>query len=492
MVYPILHQGKWNPLAVVVLATAEGERVPVAAYADSKGTSFVIRDDDPGEDHGTVVARLMDRLVGPGALKVVYGHAGGRHDLRLLVAEAHRRQWPWQALGGSGPLVAASVTNPADGFEVRFIDGSRLIPEDASGRVLPPTWEPDNLEERWAISPDVVAQGVVSDVTAWLAAAARVTSTLQAHGVTGGGVTLGGLATSWIREARPLASRRLYSREGYKHFERRPWFAGCEDTARKAHHGGRIQCWYAGMAPVPLYDYDRQAAYAEAMTHTLPTYPCWIDGPERNADRVDARLKKVGFSDATVTCPDGLALPVLPCRTESRLTFPRGTFRGVWAHVELARAVREGYDVELHQTQFWRSATWLAPFVRSFWPVRQAASQRGDAVVAQAIKTFINVVPGRLLERSDKARLVSGHSYRARAFEAAMAVGRLPSFDALWSDTVSEATWDERGGCVHAAAGAWVLALGRLGLYDFLDAVQKEGGWLFYTHTDSVISVETR
>lgn len=487
MVYPLLHRGKWHPLAVVVLATAEGETVPVAAYADAQGVA-VFRDDERGVQRGTVVARLLDHLVRPGALAVVYGHAAGRHDLRLVVAEAHRRTWPWQVLGGSGPLVATSVLNPQDGFELRLVDGSRLLPDDASGLIRPPTWDPEDLDERWALHADEVARGVVADVTAWLADATRLVTTLQAHGVQGGGITLGGLATSWIRESAPLASRRLYSRQGFKHFERRPWFAGCEDTARKAHHGGRVQGWHVGPAPVPLYSYDRQAAYAQAMTQTLPTYPCGIEGPEDDPRRVAARLRRVGFSDATATCPEGLALPVLPVRTDARLTFPRGTVRGVWTHLELARAVREGYEVVLHQTHFWRSARWLAPFVRAFWPLRAAATQRGERAVAQALKTFLNVVPGRLLERSDKARLVSGRHYRAQAFEAAMAVGRLPSFDALWGDKVAEATWEERGGCVHGAAGAYVMALGRLGLYDFMDATQRAGGWLFHVNTDGVIN----
>lgn len=61
----------------------------------------------------------------------------------------------------------------------------------------------------------------------------------------------------------------------------------------------------------------------------------------------------MGVSDVTIYCPY-MRYPLLPYRTETKLLFPTGTFRGWYSHAELCRAIDLGYVIkDIHKTYYY-------------------------------------------------------------------------------------------------------------------------------------------
>lgn len=84
-----------------------------------------------------------------------------------------------------------------------------------------------------------------------------------------------------------------------------------------------------------MYHYDIPGSYAQCMLIDLPygnpVYVSNIVARDLTAQFLNElhKNKMIGFIRATVICPEGLNIPVLPIHYEGKLVFPHGEFTGV-------------------------------------------------------------------------------------------------------------------------------------------------------------------
>jgi hypothetical protein len=114
-----------------------------------------------------------------------------------------------------------------------------------------------------------------------------------------------------------------------------------DEYIRRSYYGGRVELFRVGKVRGDIFEADVNSMYPSVMKDI--SFPDWnrLKFTESRKSFVD----REGFTFCRVRSP--LAIPVLPFKTESgELTFPSGTFSGVWTNKELRVLIRDGGAVE--------------------------------------------------------------------------------------------------------------------------------------------------
>jgi hypothetical protein len=182
----------------------------------------------------------------------------------------------------------------------------------------------------------------------------------------------------------------------------------------KGYYGGRTECFFRGILKAtpeePICAGDINSMYPFIMLEgKLPViselrYTLNLE-PETF---ISEYLSFPGMSDVLVYAPKQ-KYQILPCRIDSKLLFPHGTFRGHYCHNELVYAVKNGYKI-LKVFKTFYSPTFCNPFreyVSTIYTERKKAEKiPGMVVVALALKILLNGLYGKFAQIKECSSLL--------------------------------------------------------------------------------------
>lgn len=256
------------------------------------------------------------------------------------------------------------------------------------------------------------------------------------------------------------------------------WTIDTDECGARAYYGGRVER-FRERAPAGQV-FDVNSMYPWSMTNPLPGRFIGTGTGKPPTGNVHVIL------DCTVHVPRGTFVGPLPHRPttgalKGRLTFPTGTFRGIWAMPELQAAeetINWGYWKKVHRWYAWDSEPWLSELITSWYERRKAASTETEKYM---LKLLLNSVSGKLIERADYESLTSIAKVAREAEKDGAGIALYPT-----RDGVVYGMREMRVGTLrHGAAAAWVLSLARAKLYRALFKFWDKGR-LDYCDTDSV------
>lgn len=134
-----------------------------------------------------------------------------------------------------------------------------------------------------------------------------------------------------------------------------------EDTIHEfifeSYYGGRTEVFKRGLINHKLKAYDINSLYPSVMLNHYP-HP---ESVKLSNSPTISMIQFEGISEVTVYAPY-MEYPILPCRSEEKLTFPTGLFRGVYTHIELRKAIEKGYKIVKMYKTLW--------YKRNFFPFK--------------------------------------------------------------------------------------------------------------------------
>jgi len=227
---------------------------------------------------------------------------------------------------------------------------------------------------------------------------------------------------------------------------------------RGAYYGGRCEVFRHGKVLDRIESVDVKSMYPSLMLEPIPNYATAYEANEIPDD-------PWYVADVEVEVPE-CHIPVLSLRRDGKLLFPVGRFRATYCGPELERARRSGVVVleTFRVVRFADARPYLAEYVREFYPKKEAAEREGRSAMRAFYKTgLLNSLYGK--------------------FGSTGTIERFAWIDGERTlyDFVDEEP--EPAAYANVIWAAWVTALGRVKLYDALEAVDD----LVYCDTDSVI-----
>lgn len=128
-----------------------------------------------------------------------------------------------------------------------------------------------------------------------------------------------------------------------------------KDFLFSGYYGGHTETFARGKIE-NMFCYDINSLYPSVMVKNFPLPNSVVKIKKPDIDY----FKYMGMSEVTVYCPH-MKYPYLPLRKD-KLLFPTGTFRGVYTHFELEKAIELGYKIiKVHRQYIYK---------KSFYPFR--------------------------------------------------------------------------------------------------------------------------
>jgi hypothetical protein len=175
-----------------------------------------------------------------------------------------------------------------------------------------------------------------------------------------------------------------YLSDNTEHFVRKGFYGGHVDVFKPF---GENIFWYDVNSLYPFAMVDKQfptgkPIYLKEGTHKL-------------------QLENLfGYFEATVYAPSSLNRPVLPYRdSEGQLTFPIGTFKGIYFSEELKYYLKFGYKYQIHSGYHWNTDQRSSPFddyVKKLYASRLEAKASKNIAMDYFNKLLLNCLFGRL------------------------------------------------------------------------------------------------
>ena len=107
----------------------------------------------------------------------------------------------------------------------------------------------------------------------------------------------------------------------------------------ESYYGGRVELFYKGAVPGPIYVSDINSSYPDVMRRYEYPDTSFIEDSSIYSH-------EFGVGCFTVKVPEGLFIPVLPVHSEShRLFFPKGIIKGWWTYAEVRYAMELGCEI---------------------------------------------------------------------------------------------------------------------------------------------------
>lgn len=222
----------------------------------------------------------------------------------------------------------------------------------------------------------------------------------------------------------------------------------------QARYGGRCEVFYTKPITGAVFEYDINSSYPYAMrTENFP------DLDTITVDPKTPDLDREGVGTLTVRCPT-MQYPLLPYRRpdDGKLLFPTGVFTGAWTYPEIREALRLGYTIEkVHRVIEYDAQP--SPFRKyiDFLYHKRLQVKESDPLMAYTLKIAMNATFGKFGEEGDLQVISRGKRY---------SLHQIPKH--------SNMVW-----------AAYILAYGRLNLYQYMRQATKKGE-LLYVDTDSL------
>lgn len=174
---------------------------------------------------------------------------------------------------------------------------------------------------------------------------------------------------------------------------------------RKAYYGGRTEAITRGNICIDnkkMYLYDVNSLYPAMMLKDMPN-------PNYERRKKFGDLWKIkdfdGISTVLIKCPESLNLPLLPFRhgEHKKLVFPVGTFKGVFSHVELRKALDFGYQILSIEEQIYytHNCNPFIDYVKTFYNKRLQHQVEGSPLEI-VDKSFLTNLYGKFGEKVEE------------------------------------------------------------------------------------------
>ena len=254
-----------------------------------------------------------------------------------------------------------------------------------------------------------------------------------------------------------------------------------KDKIFSAYYGGRTETIKRGFYEIPLNYYDFNSLYPSVMVEALPL-PNSVQYHEKGS--IKDVYHRPGVSKVTVEHLTD-ELPLLPLRYNGKLTFPSGKFTGWYTHIEIRKAVENGYSLhKVHETVSYSLSCYpFSDYVNIFYAKRLKAKKNGSS--EQLIfKLLMNSLYGKFGER--KHQVVKHFDLSLMSDKEKSELNKLElkafTFD---DDGVGYATWDEECTSSHVLPiwPVYITAMARIKLWEkarYLDPI--------YMDTDSIVT----
>ena len=259
-----------------------------------------------------------------------------------------------------------------------------------------------------------------------------------------------------------------------------------------AGHGGRTEVFHHQETEGRLRYFDRNSSYAAAMTEPIPIRLKYSFGPGRGPQTLEeckeyADDGLVGFIEAIVNIPETVNIPPLPVVHDNKLIFPVGRFYGRWDWTELRHLEEIGGSIELlHQSVWYTAAPILRSMMNTLFAIRSEAKKAGNTPLAEVCKLICNATFGKFFQSPEREEIFTAP------------IGSEPEgAEAISPEELAYASDDEsimwrRPKYAEAMyflphIGGHITALAREALWLQTQRVEKQGGKVFYTDTDSVV-----
>lgn len=252
---------------------------------------------------------------------------------------------------------------------------------------------------------------------------------------------------------------------------------------REGYYGGRVEVYreeWTGPGLLTLLDVN--SMYPAAMLEPMPVE--FANEQEWKVSQYGQAREQglAGFIDCTVEIPDGCYLPPLPYRTESKLVFPCGKFRGVWASVELENVQRSGGRiVEVHRSIWFKCERVLASYVRHFYAYRDKSRPDYDEAFDMVAKLLLNSLYGKFGMNEKREKLWFFPT------DEDFADHRLTPLEDAMHGAFTEPVETQQPYVVPHIA-AWVTAIARSRLWGMMRDILDKDGRVWYCDTDSIVT----
>ncbi len=481
---PLSDVNEWPKFAVYDIEAENWVDVVLVGHVDEYGNRV----------HFPSIPLYLDWLFSPKFQgQHVWAHWGGHYDHRFVIHHATVKGWPWETVQSGNTIIIVTVKHP-NGRTIHFCESARLMPDSVER--IGNTVGLQKLDVDRAHIEKLSAQETIDycmrDCDIVLKGLQYLREALLSVGADFA-YTLASIASRWVRHSDVLNWMKFYDRDGTEPTYSKTMLM-LDEFSLPAYFGGRVEVFKRGTFEGPLYYYDIRSSYPWSMLHDLPAYP---RGPGfyPPRTRIDKSLARCGISEATVTVPASMYIPLLCKRVDGKLMFPTGRFRGRWTNLELSEAYRRGVGVEIHGQAVFEPKPFLRPFVETFYALRQKALDDGDPFRSYAYKIALNSLYGKLVESVERLSVIFGGEKVSRAMRLYGAYNPAYTREAqpnyirpTKTPGVYAVVTQSEGPFRHVAAGAYVTARSRMRLIEGLELARSLGGKVFYCDTDSLVT----
>lgn len=259
------------------------------------------------------------------------------------------------------------------------------------------------------------------------------------------------------------------------------------DIARRAYHGGRVECNRIGQLPGPLYLLDINSLYPYCMRAF--EFPLRLIAATAHPTVVEvADLLKKYLVCAHVRLHT--SSPVIATKEKGKLIFPIGTFDAYVSTPELEYLLEKEQVLAIHRVAVYEKGRPFVQFIEDLYQRRVECLTNGDRVKSGHYKLLLNSFSGKWGQ--------NGIKWSTVGTTADPTIGFFRTIDAQ-SDRVihyrrfngliqrRETFWESSNS--HPAIAAHITAYGRMVLWALMRKVTPEH--YFYCDTDSLlVSVE--
>jgi hypothetical protein len=237
--------------------------------------------------------------------------------------------------------------------------------------------------------------------------------------------------------------------------------------AHASYYGGRVEAFRIGeRIEGNIRYYDINSLYPFVMRRFR--YPNIMAKAHR---RTDLNFK-VGFVACNITVPLGLDIGPLPTKIKDRLTFPVGTFDGVWCMPEIINAIKMGSVVnKVYWAYSYERVCYLfRSYIDDMYRKRQDSTTKADN---KFYKVLMNSLYGKF---GQKVRLTSY-----------VPVCELTDLTGMMVGDYIQHVEQILGSHERYIVASYVTSYARYILFSWMMKVKDAGGELLYCDTDSII-----
>ena len=215
--------------------------------------------------------------------------------------------------------------------------------------------------------------------------------------------TLGGTLKCTIGSCAMDLYRRKYLKENIHHEYKKEFRDGTtiKEILELAYHGGRTEMFKRGQEHDKVFNYyDFNSLYPSVMLNKYPKPSSAILTENKKGHlNINSILQFEGVSDCEVLCPY-MYFPILSTYYKKKLVFPIGRFRHVFTHIELRKAIENGYKIlKIYKTIAYTQT--IEPFkewVTELYAIRKRYKKVENKVYSDLVKLTLNNLYGKFFQ----------------------------------------------------------------------------------------------